>query len=161
MWILIITCLPCWNFCFFANVVSLKVVRPLKIYYRTKISWSHFGFCKFCIHLRNLNVPLLPCSKACQRKLWSSNVCPWYFTAQNFICLKCNSLWVVSIKQNVNFNFHPPAMLECLFFANVVSLKVVHSYKISCSHIDFCKFCIDLRSLNVPSSPCSKACQRR
>jgi hypothetical protein len=64
---------------------------------------------------------------------------------------KCNSSWVVFMKQNVNYNNQPPA----LFSAKVVSLKVVHPFK-SCQYtqfygpnVDCCRFCIRLRSSNV------------
>jgi hypothetical protein len=46
----------------------------------------------------------------------SMYVCSWSFTVQNFFFLsKFNGSWVVSIKQNVNFKFQPPAMF--VFFA--------------------------------------------
>jgi hypothetical protein len=67
---------------------------------------------------------------------------------------KCNGSWVVSTK-TMNFNIQTAAMLvffvfdknglikRCSFFED---LSV---YKISWSHVDWCKFCIHLRSLNV------------
>jgi hypothetical protein len=43
----------------------------------------------------------------------------------------CNGPWVVSIKQNINFNFQEAAsFIFFLFFIKMVLLKVVHPLKI-------------------------------
>jgi hypothetical protein len=41
---------------FLTKMVLLKVVHPLKICQFFKFSWYHVEWCKFCIHLRSLNV---------------------------------------------------------------------------------------------------------
>jgi hypothetical protein len=68
---------------------------------------------------------------------------------------KCNGSWVVSTKETMHFNIQLAVMFvffasdkkglikSCSFFED---LSV---YKISCSHVNWCKFCIHLRSLNV------------
>jgi hypothetical protein len=42
-------------FCFLQNglIKSCSSFEDISVY---KISWSHFDWCKFCIHLRSLNV---------------------------------------------------------------------------------------------------------
>jgi hypothetical protein len=79
-----------------------------------------------------------------------------YYTKVNLS--KCNGSWVVSAKQTMNFNIQLAPCSYFLFLTKMVSLKVVHPLKIyqytkpSCSHVDWCKFCIHLRSLNVRHS---------
>jgi hypothetical protein len=51
----------------------------------------------------------------------------------NFLCLKCSGSWVVSIKQNTDFNIQPPSTFIYNFFTKVVLLKVIHYFKI-CQH---------------------------
>jgi hypothetical protein len=65
-----------------------------------------------------------------------------------------NGSWVVSIKQNVNSKFKPPAMYvfvvsrkSCLPRSCSCS-KGLSAYKTSWFHVDWWKFCIRLRSLN-------------
>jgi hypothetical protein len=71
---------------------------------------------------------------------------------------KCNVSWVVSIKQNTNPNFQPRSTFEFLPLVKMFLLKVVPhiedraAYKSSSSHVDRCKFCIHIRSLNVSHS---------
>jgi hypothetical protein len=68
---------------------------------------------------------------------------------------KCNGSWVVSTKQTMNFNIQLAAMF--VFFAfdkngpikSYSSFEDLSVYKISRSHVDWCKFCIHLRSSNV------------
>jgi hypothetical protein len=67
---------------------------------------------------------------------------------------KCNGSWVVSIKLIMNFNIQLAAMFV-FFICDKNGLIKSYSYfedlsvyKISCSHVDWCKFCIHLRSLN-------------
>jgi hypothetical protein len=43
---------------------------------------------------------------------------------------KCNGSWVLSIKQNVNFNFELPAMFVFFVFRKSSLIKVVHRLKI-------------------------------
>jgi hypothetical protein len=68
---------------------------------------------------------------------------------------KCNSSWVISIKQTTNFNIQMAAMFVFFVFdkngliKNCSSFEDLSVYKISWSHVDWCKFCIHLRSLNV------------
>jgi hypothetical protein len=75
-----------------------------------------------------------------------------------FYCTKLhltnyNGSWVVSIKQNMKFNFQPAAMF--VFFVyhknglikSSPSFEDLSAYKIPWSHVDWCKFCIHLRSL--------------
>jgi hypothetical protein len=60
-----------------------------------------------------------------------------------YFMFKCNSLCVVSIKQNTNFNLQPPSTFVFLCF------KDLSQHKISLSRLDWCNFCIHLRSLKV------------
>jgi hypothetical protein len=68
---------------------------------------------------------------------------------------KCNGSWVVSTKQTMNFNIQTAAMF--LFFVfdknglikSHSSFEDLSVYKISWPHVDWCKLCIHLRSLNV------------
>jgi hypothetical protein len=68
---------------------------------------------------------------------------------------KCNGSWVVSTKQTMNFNIQTAAMF--VFFVSYKnglikscsSFEDLSVYKISWSHVDWCKFCIHLWSLNV------------
>jgi hypothetical protein len=68
---------------------------------------------------------------------------------------KCNGSWVLSTKQNMNFNIQTAAMFVLLcFWKNCLiiscsSFEDLSVYKISCSHVDWCKFYIHFRSLNV------------
>jgi hypothetical protein len=68
---------------------------------------------------------------------------------------KCNGSWVLSTKQNTNFNIQTAAMFVFFIFGKNGVTKSCSSfedllvYKISWSHVDWCKFCIHLRSLNV------------
>jgi hypothetical protein len=66
---------------------------------------------------------------------------------------KCNSSWVFFIKQNMNFNFQPSSTLAFLVFHVNDLIKSCSFFWAECkmlwSHIDWCKFCIYLRSLNV------------
>jgi hypothetical protein len=64
-------------------------------------------------------------------------------------------LWIVSIKQNVNFKFQLPAAFIFLLFCKsgvIISCSAsedLSDYKISWSYLDWCKICTHLRSLNV------------
>jgi hypothetical protein len=55
----------------------------------------------------------------------------------------------------MNFNIQTAAMFVFFVFdkngliKSCSSFKDLSLYKISCSHVDWCKFCIHLRSLNV------------
>jgi hypothetical protein len=68
---------------------------------------------------------------------------------------KCNGSWVVSAKQTVNFNIQLAAMFVFFVFDKNGLIKSCSSfedlsvYRISWSHVDWCKFCIQIRSLNV------------
>jgi hypothetical protein len=68
---------------------------------------------------------------------------------------KCNGSWVVSTKQTINCNIQLAAMFVFFVFdkdgliSSCSSFEDQSVYKISCSHVDWCKFCIHLRSLNV------------
>jgi hypothetical protein len=68
---------------------------------------------------------------------------------------KCNGSWVASTKQTMNFNIQLAAMFVFFVFDKNCLIKSCSSfedlsvYKIACSHVDWCKFCIHLRSLNV------------
>jgi hypothetical protein len=68
---------------------------------------------------------------------------------------KWNGSWVVPTKQTTNFNIQTAAMFAFFIFDKDVFIKSCSSfedlsvYKISWSHVDWCKFCIHLRSLNV------------
>jgi hypothetical protein len=68
----------------------------------------------------------------------------------------CNGSWVVSTKQTMNFKIQTAAIFVFFVFTKIVSLikscpsfEDLSVYKISWSHVDWCKFCIHLRSLNV------------
>jgi hypothetical protein len=69
---------------------------------------------------------------------------------------KCNGSWVVAIKQHVNFKCQPPAMFVFFVFRKKNSLikscsafDYLSEYNISWSYVEWRKFCIHLRSLNV------------
>jgi hypothetical protein len=66
---------------------------------------------------------------------------------------KYNGSWVVSTEQTMNFNIQTAAMFVFYFFDKNDLIKSCSSfeevYKISWSHVDWCKFCIHLRILNV------------
>jgi hypothetical protein len=69
---------------------------------------------------------------------------------------KCNGSWVLSTKQTMNFNIQTAAMFVFFFvfdknylIKSCSSFEVLSVHKISWSHIDWCKFHIHLRSLNV------------
>jgi hypothetical protein len=68
---------------------------------------------------------------------------------------KCNGSWVVSTKQTANFNIQLAVMLVFFVFDKTglvnscSSFEDLSVYKISWSYVDWCKFCIHLRSLNV------------
>jgi hypothetical protein len=47
-----------------------------------------------------------------------------YYTKVNFS--KCNGSWVVSTKQNMNFNIQTAAMFVFFYFDKMILLKVVH-----------------------------------
>jgi hypothetical protein len=67
---------------------------------------------------------------------------------------KCNGSWVVSTEQTMNFNIQTAAMFVFFVFdkssltKSCSSFEDLSVYKTSCSHVDWCKFCIHLRSLN-------------
>jgi hypothetical protein len=123
-----------------------------------KISWSHVDWCKFYIHLRSLKIPPLPYSKVSLKKIiiWIRLVGTFMiFHCTKLRLSKCNSSWVVSIKQTVNFKFQPPVM-----FVFVVSHKSglikscwpsedLSEHKIWWSYVDWWMFCIHLGSMNV------------
>jgi hypothetical protein len=77
----------------------------------------------------------------------------FYYTKVNLS--KCNGSWIVSTKQNMNFNIQTTAMF--VFFVldkngltkSNSSFEDLSVYKISLSCVDWCKFCIHLRSSNV------------
>jgi hypothetical protein len=68
---------------------------------------------------------------------------------------KCNGSWIVFIKQNMNFNFQLPSMYELLVYhknglnKSCSPFEDLSACKTLWSHIQWCKFCIHLRSLNV------------
>jgi hypothetical protein len=67
---------------------------------------------------------------------------------------KCNGSWVVSTKQAMNFKNQTAAMFVFFVFDKNGLIKSCSSFedlsvqKISWSHVEWCKFCIHLRSLN-------------
>jgi hypothetical protein len=68
---------------------------------------------------------------------------------------KCNGSWGASTKLTMNFNIQLSAMFVFLVFDKNGLIKGCSSFedlsvfKISCSHVDWCKFYIHLRSFNV------------
>jgi len=80
---------------------------------------------------------------------------PTIFYGTELNLSKFNASWVIFIKQNINFNFQPPYVRIFWFFIKMVLLKSCLSfeepsvYKMSWSNVDWWKFCIHLRSLNV------------
>jgi hypothetical protein len=68
---------------------------------------------------------------------------------------KCNDSWVVSTKQTMNFNIRTAAIFVFFVFGKNGLIKSCSSFEdlsvctSSWSHVDRCKFCINLRSLNV------------
>jgi hypothetical protein len=76
-----------------------------------------------------------------------------YYT--NVHLFKCNGSLVVSTKQTMNFNIQMAAMFVFFVFDKNGLIKSYSSfedlsvYKILWSHVEWCKFCIHLRSLNV------------
>jgi hypothetical protein len=87
-----------------------------------------------------------------QIKLTGMSMISYYTTIH---LSKCNGSWVVSTKQNTNFNIQTAAMFVFFIFDKNGLIKSCSSfedlpvYKISWSHVDWCKFCIHLRSLDV------------
>jgi hypothetical protein len=77
------------------------------------------------------------------------------FGVQNYAVIStCSGSYVVSIKQNVNYNFQPPAMLIWLVshnsgFKSCSSSENLSAYNISWPHVDWCKFYIHFRSLSI------------
>jgi hypothetical protein len=117
--------------CFFAKVVGLKVVHSLKICQHTKFHGPTLTGTIFRNHLRSVKIPPSPYSKAPLRKIMIQIKLVGTSMIFNFSKLrfsKCNGPWVVSIQQNVNFKFQPPAMLVFFVFRKVVLLKVVHPF---------------------------------
>jgi hypothetical protein len=76
-----------------------------------------------------------------------------YYT--KFHLSECNDSWVVLTKQTMNFNIQTAAMFVFFVFdkncliTSCSSFEDLSAYKISWSHVNWCKFCIHLRSLNV------------
>jgi hypothetical protein len=68
---------------------------------------------------------------------------------------ECNGSWVVSTRQTMNFNIQTAVMFVFFVFDKNGLIKSCSSFehlsvcKISWSHVDWCKFCIHLRNLNV------------
>jgi hypothetical protein len=68
---------------------------------------------------------------------------------------KCNGSWVVSTERTMNFNIQTTAMFVYFvldkngLIKSYSTFEALSVYKISWSHLDWCKFCIHLRSLNV------------
>jgi hypothetical protein len=68
---------------------------------------------------------------------------------------KCNGSWVVSTKQTMNFNIQTAAMFVFFVFdkngliKSCPSFEDLSVYKILWSHVEWCKFCMHLRSSNV------------
>jgi hypothetical protein len=68
---------------------------------------------------------------------------------------KWNGSWVVSTKQTMNFNIQTAAMFVYFvsdknsLIKSCSSFEDLSVYKVLWSHVDWCKFCIHLRSLNV------------
>jgi hypothetical protein len=68
---------------------------------------------------------------------------------------KCNGSWAVSTKQTMNFKIQLAAMFVFFVFDKNGLIKSSSSFedllenKSLCSHVDWCKFYIHLRSLNV------------
>jgi hypothetical protein len=68
---------------------------------------------------------------------------------------KCNGSWVVPTKRTMNFNIQTAAMFVFFvfdkngFIKSCSSFEDLSLYKVSWSHVDWCKFRIHLRSLNV------------
>jgi hypothetical protein len=81
----------------------------------------------------------------------------------------CNASWVVSVKQNINFNVQSSSsfvfwFLFCFLHNSGVtescsSLEDLSAYKISWSHVESCKFCIHLTCLNVRHFRRSWSCE--
>jgi hypothetical protein len=110
----------------------------------------HVNCSKFCIHLRNLNVPPLLYSKPPPSKIIIQTKpvdMSMILYCSKFRVYKCNGSWVIFIKQNVNFEFQPPAMFIFLFFESGL-IKI-------CSSSEDLKFhsptllCINFGSVNV------------
>jgi hypothetical protein len=143
---------------FFSKVVSLKVVQPLKICQHTTFVTSTYYF---RIHLSSTKMSTSLYSKASlkwkmmQIKLVGMSVI-FHFTKLRS-SKWCNGSWVISIKQNVNFQIHPPAMFVYFSFVfrksdiiqSFSSSEDLSAYKVSLSHVQSLKFCIHLRSSNV------------
>jgi hypothetical protein len=111
-----------------------------------KMLWSHIDEHKFCIHLCSLKIPPLPCLKGLLNKIIIQILLIGMCTIFHCTKLKCSG-------QSVNFKFHTPSMF--VFFRkndlikSSCSSENLSEYRILCSIVDWCKFCIHLRSLNV------------
>jgi hypothetical protein len=79
----------------------------------------------------------------------------FYYTTLHLSDNGCNGLWVVSIKQNINYNIQPPSKFVLLVYhkndliKSLSSFEDVSAYNISWSHVNCCKFYIHIESLNV------------
>jgi hypothetical protein len=77
-----------------------------------------------------------------------------FYRSRLHLC-KCIGSWVVSTKQNMNFNCQSPAMFVILVFhknsltESCSSFQDLSACKISWSHVHWLKFCIHLRNSNV------------
>jgi hypothetical protein len=123
-----------------------------------KIWWSHVKRWNFCNQLRRLVIPPSPCSKFPSKKITIRTELVGVGLILHFTKLhssECNGLWVFITKVNVNFKIQPPTMFVFLFsrksglFNSCSSPEDLSEHNISWSCVDWCKFCIHLRSLNV------------
>jgi hypothetical protein len=67
----------------------------------------------------------------------------------------CNGSWVVYTKETMNCNISTVVMFVFFVFdkngltKSCSTIEDISVYKMSWSHVDWCKFCIHLRSLNA------------
>jgi hypothetical protein len=112
-----------------------------------KMAWFHFDWCKFCMHLTSLKIPPSQLKCSIKENNESNKTCRYvhgislYQTFQ-----KCNCSWFVSIEQNVNFKFQPPAIFVFLvsrksdFIKSYSSSEDRSAYKTSWSRLEWWKF---------------------
>jgi hypothetical protein len=66
------------------KMVLLKVVLPLNIYRNTKVQ-SRIDWCKFCIHLRSLNVRHFGMVEAMGLEVWLRDHLQWHDLLTNLL----------------------------------------------------------------------------
>jgi hypothetical protein len=99
------------------NSGPIKICSSFEALSAYKISWSRIESCKFCIHLSSLKTPPSPYSEGPLNKIIIQMKLISMFMIYRYtkrLYSKCHGWWFVSIKENYNFKFQPPAMFVFL-----------------------------------------------